>query len=71
MQSQLEGVSERCQVTERQLEKARVELKDIETILHNNQDEMSSLHEQLTEVRGQRWRWGQILIGGKFEGLGG
>ena len=53
MQSQLEGVSERCQVTERQLEKARVELKDIETILHNNQDEMSSLHEQLTEVRGQ------------------
>ena len=38
------------QVAEEQVLELRRELQDVESVLHSNQEEMSSLNEQLTEV---------------------
>lgn len=54
LQSQLGEMTERCELSDQQLEELKQELQDVEGVLQNNQDEMGSLHEQLTEVRGQK-----------------
>ncbi len=52
MESQLGKAVERGETTKRQIEELKCELQDVESVLHNNRDDMSSMHEQLTEVRG-------------------
>jgi chromosome segregation ATPase len=60
-------VTERCETAEQQLEEVKLELQDVESVLHTHEDEMSSLHLQLEEVResflpsffpGREWRGG-------------
>ncbi len=41
---------ERAEVAEKELEEMKLELQDVEGVLANQQIEMTSLHEQLTEV---------------------
>lgn len=50
LKSQLGEANERCEEMEQQLEEVKQELSDVEGILGNNQVEMTSLNEQLTEV---------------------
>ena len=50
LESQLGEVRERCEEAEKQVEELKLELQDVEGVLHNQQDEMGSLHQQLEEV---------------------
>jgi len=50
LESQLGEAQERAEVAEKEIGELRVEVQDIEGVLTNQQVEMTSLHEQLTEV---------------------
>ena len=50
MEKKVSEANGRHRKTEEQLEELRQEMKDMESHLQTNQDEMMSLHEQLTEV---------------------
>ena len=52
MESRVSEANGRHRKTEEQLEELRQEMKDVESLLQTNQDEMMALHEQLTEVCG-------------------
>ena len=51
MENKVTEANKRHKTAEEQLEELRQELRDVEGSLQTNQDEMMSLHEQLTEVR--------------------
>ena len=50
MEGQMSEARERAEVAEKELEEMKLELQDVEGVLANQQIEMTSLHEQLTEV---------------------
>ena len=50
METKVSEANGRHKMAEEKLEELRQEMKDVESLLQTNQDEMMSLHEQLTEV---------------------
>ena len=50
VEKELNGTKERCHLAEEQVEELKRELKDMESILETNRDEITSLNEQLTLV---------------------
>ena len=50
LESSFGEARERYEVAEAQVEELRKELQDVEVVLHANDDEVTSLQEQLTEV---------------------
>ena len=64
MENRVSEANGRHRKTEEQLEELRQEMKDVESLLQTNQDEMMALHEQLTEVcvgggGGREWGRGE------------
>lgn len=51
MESQVGEARDRSEEAEKLVEELKMELQDVEGVLRNQQDEMSSLNEQLTEVK--------------------
>ena len=50
LESQLGEARERAEIAEKEMGELKMEVQDIEGVLANRQVEMTSLHEQLTEV---------------------
>ena len=50
LESQLGEARERAEIAEKEMGELKMEVQDIEGVLANHQVEMTSLHEQLTEV---------------------
>ena len=50
LESSLGEARERCGAAETQMEELKKELQDVEVVLHANDDEVTSMQEQLTEV---------------------
>lgn len=53
LETQKKELATHCEGVEEQMEMLKVEIRERDRILINNQEEMNSLNEQLAEVRGQ------------------
>ncbi len=60
----MERTKERCSVADQQVEELKQELLDVESILHTNQDEMTSLNEQLTTVSSMKDLTSRVFMRG-------
>ena len=58
LEAQKKELSARCEGVEEELEVLRLEVRERDRILANNQEEMNLLNEQLTEVRGVKGKRG-------------